>query len=257
MKTDCFLEEELQKITSILQNNSIENKDVSFHFVYQNLNIYDLLNYVTCEKIFYFKSKYGDFSFLGLGHSKMVKARDLQPFLEGHPELFLVASFLFEQDPLLTEFYLPEWIFVSKEGRTELTLNKGHMTQSFAPASHFLETNSKYSLNDSAFSRWQSYHENPEHDQWSQIISHCEELFDLKEIEKIVLSRQKIFNYKDTIHSLSFFKKVMEKNNFGNSSYAIFHQTSFKDSFISLTPEKLFSLKDYLLAKITFQGSDF
>jgi menaquinone-specific isochorismate synthase len=255
MKTDRFLEEELQKINSILQKKPIENKDVSFYFSYQDLNIYDLLNYVTCEKIFYFKSKYSDFNVLALGHARTVKARDLQHFLEKHPEHFLVASFLFEQDPWLTEFHLPEWIFVTKEGKTNLTLNKCLDTHSFALPSHFFASNTKNFLDDSSFSHWQSYYENPERDQWSQLISHCEELFDRRELQKIVLSRQKIFNFNQAVNPLSFFKKVMEKNNFANSSYAIFHQTSLNHSFISLTPEKLFSLKGNIFETISLAAS--
>lgn len=255
MKTDFFIQEELQKINSILLETSIKNKDVPYTFHYQDLDIYDLLNHVICEKVFYFKSKYGDFSFLGLGHAQTIKAQDLQFFLKKNPTHFLVASFLFEQDPLLAEFQLPEWILVTKEGKTDLILNQCLETQSIALPSLFFKKKCEDPFHDDHFYDWQSFHENPKHDQWSQMIAHCEELFEHDKLQKIVLSRQKIFSFNRPINPLSFFKKVMEKNNFGHSSYAIFHQEKINQTFISLTPEKLFSLKENLFETISLAAS--
>jgi isochorismate synthase len=255
MQAKHFLNEELQKISTIITQNYSDHSDVSFHFQYENFNIYELLNHLIGEKIFYFKSKYNDFSFLGLGLSKIVKARDLQPFLDKYPKYFLVASFLFEQDPKASEFYLPEWIFINQAGKTELSVHKSLESKSFSSPQSFFNPFKDFDFLKRTLPKWKSYNESPERDHWSEMIESCHQLFKQEVLEKIVLSRQKIFTFDETIGPLSFFLEVMERNNFANSSYAIFYQTQLHESFISLTPEKLFSLKGHLFESISLAAS--
>lgn len=252
MRTASFLQGELQKIHSILKENLSES---SFHFEYENLNIYELLNHVNCEKIFYFKSKYSDFSFLGLGHSETVKAVDLDNFLKKYPKSYLVAAFLFEQDLESCVFNLPEWIFVNKDGKTELTINKSFEYKNFATPNLFFNTNFDLNLYDPFIPPWQSYEETPEHDQWSAMIGACDKLFESGELEKIVLSRKKIYDFNEPLEPIAFFKSALEKNNHSKSNYAIFYQIKFGESFITLTPEKLFSIEDNVFESISLAAS--
>lgn len=258
MKTDRFLLEELQKIHAVLKQNLSEAQnelDSSLHFKYEDLNLLELLNHINCEKIFYFKSKYTDFTYLGLGHSQTIKARDLDSFLERHPQHFLVAPFLFEQDPLESVFILPEWIFVSQSTKTDLIINKSYEYKNFSSPNLFFSPQFDLNLYDPFIPPWQSYEEFPEHDEWIKIIAACDTLFEKDQLEKIVLSRKKIFDYDSPIDPIAFFKAVMKHNNQALGSYSIFHQISFGEAFISLTPEKLFSLKDNLFESIALAAS--
>lgn len=255
MKTERFLQEELQKIHLILKEQLNLVSDSGISFEYEQLNIFELLNHVSCEKIFYFKSKYGDFSFLGLGHSETIKARDLNAYLKMYPTRYLCASFLFEEDPLSAEFIMPEWAFVTRNGKTNLQIHKSFEYQNFSTPSLFFNTSFDLNLYDPLIPPWQSYEETPEHDQWSEMINACNLLFEEGELEKIVMSRKKVFGFQDLIEPVAFFKAVMEKNNFANSSYAIFNQISFANAFISLTPEKLFSIEDQTLQTISLAAS--
>lgn len=255
MKTEQFLQEELQKIHKILKDRLFDTLESGLHFEYRDLDIYRLLNHVNCERIFYFKSKYGDFSFLGLGHSKTIKASELDSFLQLYPEHFLVAALTFESDPLQSSFDLPEWTFVTQNGVTKLLINKSFEYKNFATPTLFFNVNFDLNLYDPVIAPWQSYEEYPEHDQWTEIINTCSELLKSGELEKIVMSRKKIFEYADLIEPIVFFKATMAKNNEAKSCYAIFHQMSFANAYISLTPEKLFSLKDRTFESISLAAS--
>lgn len=255
MKTDRFLTEELQNINAELKNLLATKKNDSFIFNFDEINFIELINHVICEKVFYFKSKYDNFSFLGLGHSQTVKAHDLKNYIDSNPTHYLIASFLFEENPDITEFILPEWIFISKNGKTELIILPSMEYKNFSSSNLFFNTNFDLYLYDPIVAPWKSYEEYPEHDQWSEMISKCDVFFDSGELEKIVLSRKKIFNYHDPIEPIAFFKSVMEKNNNANSSYAIFYQMSFDKAFISLTPEKLFSIADNHFESISLAAS--
>jgi len=259
MKTDRFLKEELQKINVELSKHST-NKFVELPaFTFDEIDLSELLNFVQAEKIFYFKSKYKKFSFLGIGHSKTIKASDVEIYLEEYPSDFLIAAFLFEENPTASEFILPEWVFITRGDQTELSIYPGFECQTYSTSNLIFNldfTISNYNPNyNPNFSPWVSYEEFPEHDQWSEMINKCDSLFNERELEKIVLSRKKIFNYSYAIDPIHFFKKTLEKNNNANSSYAIFYQMSFDKAFISLTPEKLFSIKGQDFESISLASS--
>jgi menaquinone-specific isochorismate synthase len=255
MKTERFLKEELQKIHLTLKDQLSKKTEQTIHFQYSNLNLFELLNYLNCENIFYFKSKYEDFSLLGLGVSQIVPASELNAYLEKNPLHYLIAAFLFEQDPSISNFYLPEWIFIKRNDQTDLIISKSFEYKNFSIPNLFFNTSFDPNLDDFFIPPWQSYDECPEHDDWQRMINACDEFFDKGELEKIVLSRKKIFNYHEPIESIAFFKAVMEANNGGNSSYAIFYQISFQEAFISLTPEKLFSIKNSHFESISLAAS--
>lgn len=248
MKTDRFLLEELQKIHSILKQDS------AFEFQFSEIDLLELLNHVICERVFYFKSKYENFSFLGLGHSKSIKAIDLQENLDKNSKEFYVASLIFEADPNASELYLPEWIFISRNKQTELFINKSSEYNTYSAPQLYFNTNFDLNLYDPFIPEWLSYDELPEHDEWAEMIEKSDELFDSGELEKIVLSRKKIFEYMEPIDPIVFFKAVMEKNN-SNSSYNVFYQMNFNKAFISLTPEKLFSIEDNHFESISLAAS--
>lgn len=248
MKTEHFFKEELPKIREMIYEAN-KNDKFSLHLTFPKIDLYLLLNHLNCEKIFYFKSKYGDFTFLGLGHSANIKGQDLNLFLKKHTDQFVAASFSFEGSPLNADVELPEWIFVNRGEETELIINKSSEYNEFSLPNLFFNTSFDLNLYDPLIPPWESYEEVPERDHWAAIIEACNQLFSQGELEKIVMSRKKIFGYSEPIDQIAFFKAVMEKNHLAQTSYAIFKQTNFGQSFISLTPEKLFSV-----AKNTFES---
>lgn len=257
MKTDRFLLEELPKIYKILRENQRQENDFqsSFQFQYEELDTFEVLNHVNCERVFYFKSKYGNFSFLGLGQSKNIKAHELNNYLKENPNQYIIAAFLFELDLEKTDFILPEWIFVTENGKTHLTINQSLEHENFSSPNLFFNTNFDLNLYDPMIPPWLSFEESPEHDQWRNILNECDKLFNSGELEKIVMSRKKIFDYLVPIEPIAFFKSIMKKNNFAQTSYAIFHQTNYNQSYISLTPEKLFSIRNNLFESISLAAS--
>ncbi|MDD4974014.1 MAG: isochorismate synthase [Bacteriovorax sp.] len=255
MKTDRFLSDELQNIHSKLKKHLIDKNDDTPLFIFNEINLSELIKHISCEKIFFFKSKYDNFTFLGLGHSQTIKAQDLSEYINRNPSHFLVAAFLFEEDPNASEFILPEWIFVSKNEKTELSIHKSIEYKNFSSPNLFFNLKFDLNLYDLTIPPWQSYEEFPEHDQWEKMINKCDMLFDGHELEKIALSRKKIFDYDEPLEPTVFFNAVMSQNNNANSSYAIFYQMTFDKAFISLTPEKLFSLADNNFESISLAAS--
>lgn len=256
MKTDRFLHQELQKIDAETKKRFADENEDSLIFHFDEINFTELLDHIHCEKIFFFKSKYENFCFLGLGHSKTIMAHELAEYLLKNPSHFLIAALQFEENPHSSEFILPEWMFVSSnKGNTELSIHPSFEYKKFSSSKLFFNQDSDLSQGDSFLAPWQSYEELPEHDQWSEMIKRCDTLFDSRELDKIVLSRKKIFEYEEPIPSAGFFKAVMEKNNNANSSYAIYHQISFDKTFISLSPEKLFSINQRDFQSISLAAS--
>lgn len=255
MKTDFFLQVGLEKINAEIKKHLTNQETIPIHFTYDHIDLLELINHVCCEKIFFFKSKYQDFNFLGLGHSQTIKAVDLPDFLLKNPSHYLIAAFLFEENPELHEFILPEWVFISQNGKTEILINPSFDYQIYSSANSFFTLHFDLFHYDPSITQWESYEEYPEHDQWTKMIHKCNELFDNGYLEKIVLSRKKIFAYKEDIGTIAFFKAMMKKNNNAESSYAIFHQTSSNKAFLSLSPEKLFSIQNDNFESISLAGS--
>lgn len=255
MNTERFLKEELQKIHQELREHLNNQSEESLAFSFNELDIYKLLNHVCCEKIFYFKSKYEDLEILGLGLSKTIKGHELPDFLKKRPNDYLIAALKFEDNPDNSDFVLPEWLFIKENGVVKLTINKSFEYKNFGMPNLFFNPNFDLNLYDPFIPPWHNYEELPEHDQWAQMIDSCNQLFINGTLEKIVMSRKKIFDYDDLIEPIVFFKLAMEKNNQANASYAIFHQLSFGHAFISLTPEKLFSLKNQTFNSISLAAS--
>ena len=255
MNTDRFLIEELQKINSELKKHLIEKNGEPLFFDFDEIDLVELLNHVNCEKIFYFKSKYGSFSFLGLGQSHEIKASELEKYVLDNPQHFLIAAFMFEENPMNASFILPEWIFVNEEGKTKLSIHPSNAYQTYSSPNLFFNNNFDLFNYDPEINSWKSYEELPEHDQWEKIIKKANHLFETHELEKIVLSRKKIFEYVEPIGTIAFFKAVFNQNNFAQSTYAIFYQTDFDKAFISLTPEKLFSIRHNQFESISLAAS--
>ena len=258
MKTDQFLSLELKTIYGELK----KTMNSSLEFSYSEIDLPGLINHVNCEEIFYFKSKYHEFSLLGLGQAKTIKAQDLNHFLTAHPHFYLTAALLFEESPNQAEYHLPEWTFINapkkkdeSEIQTKLTIHKKETDNSFTLPNLLFHQDFDLYLYDPFIPPWTSFEELPEHDQWEHIIDQCHDLFSSKTLNKIALSRKKLFTYEEPLSPIAFFNQVMKKNNNGKETYSFFHQETFDRAFISMSPEKLFSIFDDKFETIALAAS--
>ena len=242
MNVESFLKEELQKIDiSVRQNKTL--------FTFKEFPLVDLLAFTATEEIFFFESKEEDYTFLGLGKSLEFKKAEIQNHLQSHLHQVLVYQAGFEADsfPLI---YLPEWCFVKRGGIVTLKIHHSHEYNSYSPSNIIFNTQ----VWESFVSHWTSYEERPESDEWKIMIEQALRLFNKKELEKIVLSRKKIFTYDEVIEIPVMFRELYQSN-LNSSHYSIFHQSSYQEAFISFTPERLFTLTNKNLETISLAGS--
>ncbi|MBC7429564.1 MAG: isochorismate synthase [Bacteriovorax sp.] len=242
MDAESFLKEELQKIDfSVSQKKSL--------FTFPEFSLVDLLPYAATEEVFYFESKEEDFSFLGLGKSKILNPDEVQAHIEKHPHEVLVYQSHFEDEsPKLV--YLPEWCFLKTSGVVTLKLYHSIDYKSYSPSNIIFDTQ----IWESFVNHWTSYEERPESDEWKMMVDQSLRLFTKKELEKIVLSRKKIFSYDEMIEMPVMFRELYQ-GNLSSSHFSIFHQLQYNLAFISFTPERLFTLRNKNLETISLAGS--
>lgn len=243
MTTVSFLKKELQSIDS-----QVSRKITSFNF--SHITLADLLPFAATEEVFYYESKDEKFSFLGLGKCKTFLRSELQDFLDHNPDEFLVYQDTFEADEANIICYLPEWSFIQKGPSVTLRVHTSLEYQSYSPSNIIFNLGTWESFVDP----WVSYEEKPETDEWAKMISDAHRLFTRHELEKIVLSRKKIFTYDSPIEMLVLFREFYEANK-NSSHFTIYNQFNYLESFISLTPERLFTLKGQKLETISLAGS--
>lgn len=242
MNAESFLKEELPKIDSILSQKKST-------FTFNSFPLVELIAFAATEEIFYFESKEEDFEFLGLGISKNFTTNEALSFIEKNPNDILVFQDTFEQNfsPLC---YLPEWCFIKRSGLVELHIFHSKEFSSFSPSNIMFNIE----VWESFVGPWISYEEKPESDEWEQMIKNCNRMFNKSELEKIVLSRKKIFTYDTLIEMPVMFRELYIANK-ASSHFSIYNQFNYQEAFISFTPERLFTLKGLNLETISLAGS--
>ncbi len=243
MNLDSFLREELKVIDQEVLKGKNQFTFTSFLF---SLN--ELMLFAATENVFYYESKDHNFSYLGLGISKELTEIGAKLFLKSHPD-YLVYQGTFEQNSF-PKIYLPEWVFVKKDDILTLSLFHSQEFQTYSPSNLIFNPN----VWESFVGPWVSYEEKPESDEWEKMISTSHRLFLKNELEKIVLSRKKIFRYNEKIELPVMFNALYQANK-NSSHFTIFHQFNDQTAFISLTPERLFTLKHNQLETISLAGS--
>ena len=242
MNAESFLKEELSKIDSTLSQ-----KKSTFKF--SEFSLIELLPFAATEEIYYYESKEEDFCFLGIGISRDFTVEDATYFIEKNPHEVLVYQDSFEQNfaPLC---YLPEWCFIKRAGNVELLIHHSKEFKTFSPSNIMFNIE----VWESFVGPWISYEEKPESDEWEQMIKSCHRLFQKKELEKIVLSRKKVFTY-DTLIEMPVMFRELYNGNKSSSHFSIYNQFNYQEAFITFTPERLFTLKGQNLETISLAGS--
>lgn len=242
MSAVSFLKKELQNIDS-----KVSQKITTFTF--PDISLVDLLPFAATEEVFFFESKEEDFSYLALGVSKYFLKSDVQEFLDHNPDDILVYQDSFEEN-VATLCYLPEWSFVRRDGIVTLRVHNSLEYQSTSPSNIIFNL----TVWESFLGPWVSYEEKPESDEWAKMISEATRLFKRSELEKIVLHRKKIFTYDSPIEMMVLFREVYDANK-NSSHFTVYNQLNYMEAFISLTPERLFTLKGQKLETVSLAGS--
>jgi isochorismate synthase len=243
MNAESFLKEELKKIDSkVSQTHS--------SFIFNEFSLVDLLPFAATEEVFYFESKEEDFTVLGLGKSRDFTTLEANDFIENNPEEVLVYQDTFEQY-LTPECYLPEWSFIKRNGKISLHIHQSKEFKSLSPSNLIFNL----TVWESFVGPWISYEEQPESDEWESMIANCTRLFNKKTLEKIVLSRKKLFKYDQLIEMPVMFREIYNAN-LNSSHFSIYHQFNYQEAFLSFTPERLFTLKGNKLESISLAGSN-
>lgn len=242
MNAESFLKEELTKI-------DFGVRDGVTLFTFPEFSLVDLLAFAATEEVFYFESKEEDFTFLGLGKSLELSPADVEKHIHTKKHEVLVYQSHFEDEsPRMV--YLPEWCFVKKGGKVTLKLHHSGEYSSYSPSNIIFNTH----IWESFVSHWTSYEESPDSDEWKTMIDQSLRLFSKKELEKIVLSRKKIFSYDEAIELPVMFRELYQ-GNLNSSHFSIYNQLQYNQAFISFTPERLFTLKNKTLETISLAGS--
>lgn len=253
MSVNRFFTEDLAKIQAELKKNAAPNASQPLFFELSPLNLEALLSYAACERVFYFSSKDRDFTFLGLGLAKLMKKPDVENFFRQYPEQFVSTDFLFEDTVDSAEYVLHEWSFVCTGEKCHLVIFKHSEARMFSAPALMLDQNTP--VDEKEFiPPWSSYEEVPEHDEWFEMMEKANQLFQTELLQKIVLSRRKIFGYNEVLDPLAFFQQLLKKNARAKS-FRIYHQPRFGEAFLSITPEKLFTLKGKSFESISLAGS--
>lgn len=242
MTAISFLKEELPKI-----DFKVSQKITTFNF--PDISLVDLLAFAATEEVFFFESKEENFSYLALGVSKYFLKSDVQKFLDNNVDDVLVYQDSFEEDSA-TLCYLPEWCLIKKNGSTTLRVHQSLEYQSYSPSNIIFNL----AVWESFIGPWISYEEKPESDEWALMINDANRLLKRSELEKIVLHRKKIFTYDSPIEIMVLFREVYDANK-NSSHFTVYNQLNYMEAFISLTPERLFTLKGQDLETVSLAGS--
>lgn len=247
MDVSRFLNEELKAIDSLIIQST---PDSLIQKEYNSLDLVKLLAHAATERIVYYESKDSDFKFLGLGQSKSLGPLEIKKALKEKKlniPFFLQGSFEDSIDNYKGNLF--EWTFVSKGPTTSLFIQPGK-NQAIKLSSQVFNQD----IWESFLSRWENYEESPEHDEWTKWMDSALHLFTNGELEKIVLSRKKIFKYSDSVDTLHLFKELYQANQ-NSAHFSLYHQTNPQNVFISFTPEKLFTLKNKIIDTLSLAGS--
>lgn len=243
MNLESFFFEELEHINQAIRENKSE-----YEFK-REMPLYELVKFCIGEEIFYFESKDEDFKFLGIGRSQTIEADEIDQFITNHPDQYLVYQGLFEKDssPIC---YLPEWIFISKENKTILKINASAL-DGYLPMS---EDQFEINFWKDTFTKWNSLVETPNYHEWSSMIAKACQYFDSGDLQKVVLSRKKVYNYESIVDPKSFFINSY-LSNLTSSHFSVFYQVNYNEAFVSYTPERLLCMRGKELETIALAGS--
>ncbi len=249
MDVASFLNEELKQIDAKIASAKV-NDQIPLTFTFPEMNLVTLSRSAATEKIWFFESKENQLQVLGLGVAQSLSISGAREFLKKTSYHFLFAQCDFEATGEQLSITLPEWTFINKNGKTTLIIRPSQDFCSYSPSNLLFNTE----FWESFQSTWTTYEERPEHDEWNLMIKEAHQLFEDQKLKKIVLSRTKIYQYDELIDQLKLFQDVYIDNR-SSSHFTLFHQSSPQSGFLSLTPEKLFTIKNNQVETLSLAGS--
>jgi len=244
----------------------------TFKYNLETTNIKELINYTASYPLAYFSDKEKKNRYLGVGKIKL--ANNIQDFnkylelVENYPELYLMGGQRFDQDkeisPEWTSFndyfyFIPQILFIDNSKSITISINIDHsknMSQQILEIEKGLSfTNNSRIMASNPVT---SSEEFPELDTWNKNVNKC--LFQIQEniLQKAVLARKKIIQFESELNIKDYFLNMTKSN---PNSFQALLQVDPNSAFISVSPERLFSIeKSYLItesiAGTTPRGTD-
>ncbi len=251
------LYEKFKRIYLEIQN---KKKDLPAIINLQDINLIEILEQSYCEKIFYFQSKNNSFSLLSLGFSRKFDSfSEIKMFINKNKNAYINAPTKFEfsnsTEDLSEMFYLGEWTFIQRNNSTTLIIYPEAKDQKISPPELFFKKEVTFSNDPFIIPPWVNYEERPTQDIWIEMIKEIKNDIKNETLEKVVISRKKIFEYSVPVEPSELFINLHKKNFTQNHCYALFYQQNLKNAFISFTPEKLFSTIDKVFESVSLAAS--
>lgn len=241
MKEKTFI---IDQLKNIIHANVLDKSVYHFNELPFDFSLANIINLFTYDEKYYLESKDKQYSFLSFGIKTHFDRNSFLDFVNQNTKTYLIYQGQFE-DNLLPQIYLPKYQFILKENNLTLI--------HFSPLNELL-TNIKNDDENILFHPPLNSSEEPNYEGWEKMILKSLDLFRNSSLEKVVLSRKKIFNYKNTLASDPLFLQFY-KSNQQSSHYRLFHKINNEQAFVSFTPEHLFEINHNYLQTISLAGS--
>ncbi|MBK25200.1 MAG: hypothetical protein CME70_14495 [Halobacteriovorax sp.] len=230
-------------------------------------SIRDLIPFLKDMTCSYMKSPDGS-EVLGLGtlcvYKNSLEMELIKEELKKNPELIYLGALPFNKNSKLesewsdfngNNFFLPVVVIAREGHKTFLKVNFKGTSQK----SEFQEMNLTTTVNslltfvhrDSENIKIEKEDLTFQEDQWDNLISESQKAFSDTELKKVVLARGKITEYDKVVDAFKLFENFKSAPN----QYEFFFHIANGSSFISFTPEKLFSLHDNIIVVDSIAGT--
>lgn len=224
------------------------------------LDLFNLLDHIQVARVFYFNDKEKITQYLALESLKDFTSLDsLNQFTSTYTEEKLLGAMRFGASKNDTEwenyndeclYFKPLILFCNKADKdySEITISLAlndtveKSTQQLFNLSSILDftqvIHMKY-VNQIISEKY-----TPDKTLWDEEIAQCLKVINSKELGKVVWAKKKSVTFLNDLNALNLFKKSCQQQ---CQNYEIFFQLEKGLTFISITPERLFKLKDQCL----------
>ncbi len=258
----------LKELSSFCKSQRfVEEKLYTYKMKVNISSIRELIPYLKDITCCYMKSPDGT-EVLGLGsiavYRNSLEMEKIAELLKDNPDLDFLGALPFQKNSTLDEewsdfnqnnFFLPKIVLIKENQKTLIKVNIKGTTQKsgFQEMNLITEVNSLLSFlhrdSTSLTNTKESFSSNEA--DWSDLIDKSHAAFSSSELKKVVLARGKTIEYSSRIDSFELFSGFKSTSN----QYEFFFHIQNGSSFISFTPEKLFSVQDNIIVVDSIAGT--
>jgi len=258
----------LKELSSFFNSHEFKEDELYTYKMEVNIqSIRDLIPFLKNITCCYMKSPDGS-EVLGLGalsvYRNTLEMQKINLELEKNPELVYLGALPFNKNSKLesewtdfntSNFFLPTLVIIKDNHKTFLKVNFKGTSQN----NNFQEMNLVTLVNslltfvhrDEAQIKIESENLSYKESEWNDLILESQKTFADTDLKKVVLARGKTIDYDQTIDGFKLFEKFKSTPN----QYEFFFHIENGSSFISFTPEKLFSLYNNIIVVDSIAGT--